>query len=250
MSGSSSGSSFSVHRCAGDNAVEFLEGFHGNQMCDGYSGYNKVPDAKRTACWVHIRRYLIDAIPKGKQLDYTQPSVQGFMYVNRLFELEGKIQQKHAGDYEVIRKARLEKEKPVVDGFLAWLEQQAPTRGSRMAKAVTYILNRAPYLATYLEDGRCSFSNNLSENAIPFVVGRKGWLFSDTPAGAETSAMICTMVENAKANGVNVYQYLKLLLEKQSNDRMMDEELEKLAPWNEEVKTLLEAWAAEETQNS
>ena len=62
---------------AGDNAVEFLEGYSGYLMCDGYSGYNKVPDAKRTACWAHIRRYLIDAIPKGKQPDYTQPSVQG-----------------------------------------------------------------------------------------------------------------------------------------------------------------------------
>jgi len=51
---------------AGDNAAEFLEGFHGYLMCDGYSGYNKVPEAKRTACWAHIRRYLIDAIPKGK----------------------------------------------------------------------------------------------------------------------------------------------------------------------------------------
>lgn len=61
----------------GNNAVEFLEGFKGYLMCDGYSGYNKVPDAKRTACWAHIRRYLTDAIPKGKQLDYTQPSVQG-----------------------------------------------------------------------------------------------------------------------------------------------------------------------------
>lgn len=188
---------------AGDNAVEFLKGFSGYLMCDGYSGYNKVPTAKRTACWAHIRRYLIDAIPKGKQLDYTQPSVQGVMYVNRLFELEDKIQQKHGGDYEAIRKARLEKEKPVVDGFLSWLEQQKPTRGCWMAKAVTYIRNREPYLSTYLEDGRCSISNNLSENAIrPFVVGRKGWLFSDTQAGAETSAVIYTMVENAKANGV------------------------------------------------
>ena len=87
-------------RRAGDNAVEFLE---------GYSGYNKVLDAKRTACWAHIRRYLIDAIPKGKQLNYTQPSVQGVMYVNRLFEMEDKIRPKHAGDYEAIRKARLEK---------------------------------------------------------------------------------------------------------------------------------------------
>ena len=235
---------------AGDNAVEFLEGYSGYLMCDGYSGYNKVPDAKRTACWAHIRRYLIDAIPKGKQLDYTQPSVQGVMYVNRLFEMEDKIRKKHAGDYEAIRKARLEKEKPVIDGFLSWLEQQKPTRGSRMEKAITYIRNREAYLSRYLEDGRCSFSNNLSENAIrPFVVGRKGWLFSDTPAGAETSAVIYTMVENAKANGVNVYQYLKLLLEKQPNNRMSDEELEHFTPWNPEVKALLDSRVTDELEN-
>lgn len=78
-----------------------------------------------------------------------------------------------------------EKEKPVVEGFLSWLDQQSPIRGSRMDKAVTYIQNRRSYLSTYLEDGRCSFSNNLSENAIrPFTVGRKNWLFYDTPNGA------------------------------------------------------------------
>lgn len=75
-----------------------------------------------------------------------------------------------------------------MDGFLAWLKEQSPTRGSRMEKVVTYIRSRSPYLATYLVDGRYCFTNNLSENAIrPFVVGRKGWPFSDTPAGAETS---------------------------------------------------------------
>lgn len=62
------------------------------------------------------------------------------------------------------------------------------------------------------------FEQSKRECNPPFVVGRKGWLFSDTPAGAETSAVIYTMVENAKANGVNVYQYLKLLLEKQPNN--------------------------------
>ena len=68
---------------------------------------------------------------------------------------------------------------------------------------------------TYLEDGRCSFSNNLSENAIrPFTVGRKNWLFCDTPNGAQASAIVYTMVEMAKANGVNVYHYLTYLLEK------------------------------------
>ena len=222
---------------AGENAVDFLRGFKGYLMCDGYSGYNKVPDAKRTACWAHIRRYLTDAIPKGKALDYTQPSVQGVMYINQLFHLEDIIKAKHTS-FDAIKKARLEKEKPVVEGFLSWLDQQAPVRGSRMDKAVTYIQNRRSYLTTYLEDGRCSFSNNLSENAIrPFTVGRKNWLFCDTPNGAQASALVYSMVEIAKANGVNVYHYLTYLLEKMPSDRMSDEELELLAPWNENVKT-------------
>ena len=222
---------------AGENAVDFLRGFKGYLMCDGYSGYNKVPDAKRTACWAHIRRYLTDAIPKGKELDYTQPSVQGVMYINQLFHLEDIIKAKHTS-FDAIKKARLEKEKPVVEGFLSWLDQQAPVRGSRMDKAVTYIQNRRSYLTTYLEDGRCSFSNNLSENAIrPFTVGRKNWLFCDTPNGAQASALVYSMVEIAKANGVNVYHYLTYLLEKMPSNRMSDEELELLAPWNENVKT-------------
>lgn len=74
------------------------------------------------------------------------------MYVNRHFEPEDKIRQKHAGVYETIRQVRLEKEKPVVDGFWVWLKQQTPLRGSRMTNAVTYIRNREPYLTTYLED--------------------------------------------------------------------------------------------------
>ena len=221
---------------AGDNAVDFLHGFKGYLMCDGYSGYNKVPDAKRTACWAHIRRYLTDAIPKGKELDYAQPSVQGIMYINQLFHLEDVIKAKYTS-FDAIKEARLEKEKPIVEGFLSWLDKQSPVRGSRMDKAVTYIQNRRSYLTTYLEDGRCSFSNNLSENAIrPFTVGRKNWLFCDTPNGAQASAVVYTMVEMAKANGVNVYHYLTYLLEKLPNDKMSDEKLELLARWNENVQ--------------
>ena len=234
---------------AGDNAVDFLHGFKGYLMCDGYSGYNKVPDAKRTACWAHIRRYLTDAIPKGKELDYAQPSVQGIMYINQLFYLEDVIKAKYTS-FDAIKKARLEKEKPIVEGFLSWLDKQPPVRGSRMDKAVMYIQNRRSYLTTYLEDGRCSFSNNLSENAIrPFTVGRKNWLFCDTPNGAQASAVVYTMVEMAKANGVNVYHYLTYLLEKLPNDRMSDEELELLAPWNENVKAEIKRRAGDRNQS-
>ena len=221
---------------AGDTAVDFLDGFRGYLMCDGYSGYNKVKTAKRLACWAHIRRYLIDAMPKGKQLDYAQPAVQGVMYTNQLFDIEDKIRQKYK-TFDAIKEARLKQEKPIIEGFLSWLERQNPVRNSRLDKAVTYIRNRKDYLAGYLEDGRCSFSNNLSENCIrPFVVGRKGWLFCDTPAGAQASAMAYTMVEMAKANKVNVYHYLTFLFDHQPNAQMTDEELEQLAPWNEDVK--------------
>jgi transposase len=233
---------------AGDNAVDFLDGFKGYLMCDGYSGYNKVSEAKRTACWAHIRRYLTEAIPKGKENDMLHPAVQGVVYVDRLFRLEAAIKQKHKS-FDAIKKARLEKEKPVIEGFSSWLDRQEPTRGSRMDKAVTYIRNRKRFLDVYLEDGRCSFSNNLSENSIrPFTVGRKNWLFHDTPEGAQASAMTYTMVEMAKANGVNVYHYLTYLLEKLPDDRMTDEELESFAPWNETVKAEIEQRAAAANQ--
>ena len=221
---------------AGDNAKDFLDGFSGYLMCDGYSGYNKVTAAKRCSCWAHVRRYLIDAIPKGKSNDLTEPAVQGTTYVNQLFNFERTIKEKYKTP-DSIKKARLQKERPILEAFWSWLEKQTPVRGSRMDKAVTYIRNRKPYLETYLEDGRCSFSNNASERSVkPFVIGRKNWLFSDTPAGAVASEMVYTIIETAKANGVNVYHYLTYLLENCPSSEMSDDELEALAPWNESVK--------------
>lgn len=92
---------------------------------------------------------------------------------------------------------------------------------------------------TYLEDGRCSLSNNLSENSIrPVTVARKNWLFSDSPDGATANALCLTIVEMAKAYDLNLYKYLSYLLERRPNKNMSDEELESFAPWNEEVKAV------------
>ncbi len=127
---------------AGDTAADFLlNGFQGYLMCDGYSGYNKVSAAKRLACWAHIRRYLIDAIPKGKQLDYTQPSVQGVMYINRLLRKRTRS-VKNIQNVRCHQGSPLTHEKPIIEGFLSWLEKQTPVRSSRLDKAVTYIRNR------------------------------------------------------------------------------------------------------------
>ena len=223
---------------SGDNAKAFLKGFQGYLACDGYQGYNKVPNMKRCSCWAHVRRYLIDAVPKGKEYDYSNPAVQGVQYCNKLFEYEDWINKKNVS-FEERKVLRLQKEKPILEAFWSWFDSQKPIKNSRMDKAVTYIQNRRDTLETYLEDGRCSFSNNLSENAIrPFTLGRKNWLFSESPEGAKASATVYTMVEMAKAHDLNIYKYLKYLLDQRPRLKWSDEQLEKLAPWSSEVKQL------------
>ena len=226
---------------AGDTAKEFLEGFRGYLMTDGYSGYNKIMDCTRTSCWAHVRRYLIDAIPKGKEYDHTQPAVQGLVYIDKLFDMEAKIHGKRGVTFDNVKQYRLEKEVPVLNGFFAWLDAQTAIRGSRLEKALIYIRNRKPFLTTYLEDGGCSFNNNTSERSCKaFVTGRKNWLFADTPDGAEASALVYSIVETAKACGVDIYDYLRLLLLKTPTDQTPDNELEKLCPWNPECRETLD----------
>ena len=231
---------------AGETAKEFLDGFHGYLMTDGYGGYNKLKDCTRNSCWSHVRRYLIDAIPKGRQYDHTQPAVQGLAYVEKLFALEKKIHEKHGVSFDAIKQFRIEKEVPILNGFWNWLDSQTAIRGTRLEKALIYIRNRKPFLTTYLEDGGCSFNNNTSERSCKaFVTGRKNWLFSDTQLGAYASSLVYSMVETAKANGVDVYLYLKYLLLKTPTSRTSDEELEKLCPWNPECREALEAMEQE-----
>lgn len=224
---------------SGEHASEFLNGFQGYLETDGYQGYNKVPGIKRCSCWSHIRRYFIDAIPKGKQFDYTQPAVQGVQYCDHLFRIEDSINKKYPGNHEKRKELRLEKEKPILEAFWSWLDAQRPVRGSRMEKAVVYVKNRRATAETYLEDGRCSFTNNLSENAIrPFTVGRKNWLFSNSVDGVNASAVVYTMVEMAKAHDLNIYEYLKYILEKRPNKSWTDEQLSELVPWSEKLQSL------------
>ena len=219
------------------HAASFLQGFSGYLETDGYQGYNNLPDIKRCSCWAHVRRYFTDAIPKGKEYDYSLPAVQGVQFCSKLFDCERYSKAKnHTAEQR--KQFRLEKEKPILEAFWNWLDQQRPNKGTRLAKAVNYAQNRKDTLMTYLEDGHCSLSNNLSENAIrPFTVGRKNWLFSASPKGAASSAIMYTMVEMAKANDLNTYKYLTYLLSQRPDDKMSDEQLEQLAPWSETAKT-------------
>ena len=222
------------------NAEAFLKGFKGYLMTDGYQGYNNLPGIIRLCCWAHVRRDFFDAIPKDQKDDLSLPAVQGLAYCDKLFAVE-RYCREHGFTAEQRYEYRLKHAKPILEAFWAWLDRQlkdpALDPKSRLGRALTYTLGRKPYLDVYLQDGRCSFSNNPSENSIrPFVVGRKNWLFCDTPKGARASAMIYTIVEMAKAHGLNIERYVAFLLKKRPNKNMTDEELERLAPWSTEAK--------------
>lgn len=222
----------------GANAAEFLsnatEGYF--LMTDGYKGYNKVPDANRCACWAHIRRYWLKAIPKGHEQDHTHPAVQGLLYCDKLFRYERQYKEKGLS-VKQIYKRRLKDQKPVIDAFLSWVDGLTPKTGDGIIKAINYTNGCRPYLKNYLKNGACSLSNNLSENAIrPIVMGRKNWLFSDTQDGADASMVIYSLIETAKENGINPEKYLEYLLENRLSAEMSDEELERFAPWDESTR--------------
>ena len=110
---------------------------------------------------------------------------------------------------------RLELEKPVLDALLAWANETSAKTApkSALGKALHYLREQWPYLVRYLEDGRLELSNNRAERSIkPFVMGRKNWLFSNTPAGAQSSAVIYSLIETAKENDLDPYRYLVWLL--------------------------------------
>ena len=142
-----------------------------------------------------------------------------------------------------------------MEAFFAWLDKQKPVKGSRFAKAVTYCQNRRQDLMTYLEDGRCSLSNNLTEQGCKaFVIGRKNWLFSDRPVGAATSAIIYSLVQTAKLNGVNPYYYLRYVLEKMSSypicDKLSEQDMAGLMPWSGKVGDAIREYEKEKDRSS
>ena len=118
-----------------ENAKKFLDGIEPGfyLMADGYQGYNKVKETKRCCCWAHIRRYLLEAIPKGQEKDYSNPAVQEVLYCNKLFEYERTYKEKELS-FKQIHNRRLKDQKPVIEGFLAWIKQVNPGSNGRLSR--------------------------------------------------------------------------------------------------------------------
>ena len=196
----------------GEHAKNFLSGFSGYLVRDGYSGYHVVTDVKHCGCWAHARRYFVNAMPSDRALQNTSLASKAVEYCNQIYHEEGLLKELPTEErYE----QRLAKVKPLLDEFFAWLEILQISGKSKVAEAVRHALNEKLYLYSFLKDGNVPIDNNRAENAIrPFAVGRKNWLFSNTANGAKRSAALYSIVATAQANGLNAERYLTELFSK------------------------------------
>jgi transposase/exonuclease VII small subunit len=223
---------------AAKHACRFLSGYTGWLQSDGYSGYGAVPGIRQAGCWSHARRYFNDALEAMPKELKNAPcaSREGLAFCNRLFDVERGLAEK---DDAVRLAARQELCPPILDAFHAWLRKTRPgvPPKSLLGKALTYCLNQWTPLTAFLQDGGLELTNNRAERSIkPFVIGRKGWLFCNTPRGARASTVVYSIVETAKENGLKPFEYLTFLFEQLPNlDKSDPAAIEALMPWSDSV---------------
>jgi len=214
-----------------------LEGFEGVLQTDGYAGYNAVCQSNpitRIGCWDHARRKFVEAskaAPSKKKGDKVSKADVALGKIRKLYAIEQKIK-----DLEPEQKAeqRQRLSWPVLADLKTWLETNAVRvpKDSLSWQAMQYTLNQWERLIGYCEDGRLHISNALAENAIrPFAVGRRNWLFADTPRGAKASATCYSLIQTAKVNDLDLYEYIHHVLEHIGAADTV-EKIEALLPWN------------------
>jgi transposase len=223
-----------------DVPVRLLDGFEGVLQADGYAGYNKVCRENlitRIGCWDHARRKFVEAskaAPSKKKGQKVSKADVALGKIRKLYVIEDRIK---ALEPEQKTEQRQQLSQPVLDDLKVWLQTNASRvpKDSLTAKAINYTLNQWELLIGYCHDGRLSISNARAENAIrPFAVGRRNWLFADTPRGARASATAYSLIETAKANGLEPYDYLRHVL-KHIGAADTVEKIEALLPWNRQT---------------
>jgi transposase len=219
--------------------LRLLDGFHGYLQTDGYAGYNAVcinNNITPLGCWDHARRKFKaaqDAQPKPKKGNPHKASKADHILglINTLYMIERQIKTLNAAEKF---QQRCKRSLPVLKKLKAYLDdhQHKVPKDGLTGKAMTYLSNQWDKLMVYCSNGEWSISNILAENAIrPFVIGRKAWLFSDTPKGAQASAIHYSLIETAKANGLEPYEYLNQVLKALPYADTV-EQIEALLPWN------------------
>lgn len=217
--------------------LRLLDDFSGYLQTDGYAGYNAVclqNNITAVGCWDHARRKFVDAQKvqvKAKANNKPSKADVTLSYINKLYKIERDIKTEEA---QIKLQVRQKKSIPILEQLKKWVDNNLGKvpKNSLTGKALTYIFNQWDKLIVYCENGNLNISNILAENAIrPFCIGRKAWLFSDTPRGAHASGIHYSLIETAKANDIEPYAYLVYIL-KQLPYADTVEKLEELLPWN------------------
>jgi transposase len=194
---------------------DFLKDYRGVLQSDGFSGYDAIGEMigiTHAGCWAHARRKFFDAHknnPDSESLRYILD------LIGKLYAIEADGRDRGLKPRE-LKKLRQRESAPVLIEFKQYIDQCAIAvrPQSETGKAITYTLNQWERLRVFLHDGNIPIDNNGVENKIrPFVIGRKNWLFAGSPRGAHASAALYTLIENAKANGIEPYWYLRFLFE-------------------------------------
>ena len=213
---------------SGQVVSNFLEGYEGYLLTDGYGGYNEVgarPGVIHAGCWAHARRKFKEAHDVAE----TENTRKALSLIQSLYLVEKKIRMESLG-YDQILSLRQSKSRVIVEEFKRFLDSLHALPESLLGKAVGYSLNQWSKLTVFLDSPFVPIDNNRIENDIrPFVLGRKNWLFSGSPRGAHASCALYSLIQTAKANGLDPYAYLRYLFEQLIivDD---EEELAKLAP--------------------
>jgi transposase len=209
----------------------FLSGFNGYLHVDGYAGYHSLgPGVTVVGCWAHVRRRFHDALMGTPEEVRRESQAQvGLSLCSEMFLTE-RTYAEESPEVRLAKKQSLLL--PKIDNFFSWARNCKALPKSLLGKAIRYALEQEKHLRNVVLDGRLEFSNNRAERSIkPFVIGRKNWLFSNTPKGAETSSIIYSIIETAKENNLKPFEYLEHIFTMMPNMKMS--EVETLLPWSE-----------------
>ena len=213
---------------------ELLRGYSGYVQSDEFAAYNLVDRTAgliRVGCWAHVRRQFVDALKTNPRGGSGTVANEVITKIKLLYDVERNI--KDLSPDEVVS-ARRERSLPILADLKKLEEEYSPQilPKSATGKALTYMRNAWRHLTTYVECGHADIDNNYVERAIrPFTTGRKNWMFADTPAGAHASAALYSIVETAKANKIDPYQYLRLIFTELPTIPEGGS-IEHLLPWN------------------
>ena len=223
-----------------DHPEEFLKGFQGVCVTDGYQAYHsleeKTPGLTIAGCWAHARRKYAEALKaiRDKEKRKGTLAYDALKQIGAIYKLDNEL----AGLEPVERQHRRQLElKPLVDAYFAWVKThqgEVPPK-SQTGKAFTYSINQEGYLRVFLDDGEVPLDNNATESTLRgFCIGKHNWRLIDTIRGAKSSAIIYSITEIAKANGLKVYDYVEHLLTEmpKHEDDTGRSFLDDLLPWS------------------